>query len=803
MTESHQLRLGTTARHGWRAVPALVALEDRVTPSMPSVTTVTANPAVLAVGGTVTITALTSDAAPGPDSYNPYGVVRFVVAGTEVGAAELTEVPGSYTSSQASVSVVTSTFGPGTHTVEAFYDGDPGDPEYGYAASSGTTSLELTAISPPTPPPPVPPVPPPPAPPVPPVAESKRARLFATGTDQGVAGEARLYSGDGSVRLRIAPYGPGFTGGVRTAVGDVNGDGMADLITAPGAGSAPTVKVFSGTDGAQLGSFLAFEESFHGGVYVAAADFDHDGRSEIVVSPDESGGPRVRVLRGADGSRTVADFFGIEDSNFRGGVRVATGDSNGDLVPDLIVAAGFGGGPRIAVFNGASAILSPGSPSRLVGDFFAFEPELRNGSYVAAGDLNGDGIADFVFGGGPGGGPRVLALDGGDFLRSGGAERTELVNTFAFDPNERGGVRVSASDFDGDGWGDVLAAPGLGGGGSIVAIIGPDYDGSPVGIGTSLEWAEGLFIGTESTPPGALYQFGEEPGALTELVLEAARDSLLSSIYDLEYLALVQGEAFDQVEYLDDIYRQLAELEEEIRQLEAPPVGADEVPLEDTDFAPGGVPLWPANSIPDRTLTDGMFISVTDSASNLDSAMRQVLDVYNRTGADAFEYASRVVPRGRLVGMAAATAIRQGTTNILRQNLPQEQVDRIWPQGSAPTNLLANANAARTQANRLYRTWTGTKSSGHSYVLTVGPSGATLRVTGRVSSLVVTGSGGTFQFSENGTSFSGTLRGGGFREHDPSLGRTVTVTRNISISGELRADGTLDAGVDGLPVLLR
>src|SRR4051812_29922561 len=46
-------------------------------------------------------------------------------------------------------------------------------------------------------------------------------------------------------KFTISPY-TGFTGGVNVAVGDVNGDGTADIITAPGAGGAPIVNVYSG-----------------------------------------------------------------------------------------------------------------------------------------------------------------------------------------------------------------------------------------------------------------------------------------------------------------------------------------------------------------------------------------------------------------------------------------------------------------------------------------------------------------------------------------------------------------------------
>src|SRR6185369_14277125 len=102
-----------------------------------------------------------------------------------------------------------------------------------------------------------------------------------------------------------------------------------------------------------------FESSYTGGVYVAAGDVTGDGVADIIVTPDEGGGARVVVYKGgtAAGQTTptfpvVANFFGIDDPNFRGGARATVADLNGDGVPDLIVAAGFGGGPRIAFFDG-------------------------------------------------------------------------------------------------------------------------------------------------------------------------------------------------------------------------------------------------------------------------------------------------------------------------------------------------------------------------------------------------------------------------------------------------------------------
>lgn len=291
-----------------------------------------------------------------------------------------------------------------------------------------------------------------------PIPASNASRIM--GISGGVNGFVSLTTFDASGNLisgpPIAPF-PGFRGEIRVAAADVTGDGVVDLIAGAGPGGGPRVRVLDGVTLQTVYDIFAFEPSFTGGVYVAAGDFNGDGFAEIVVGAGENGGPRILVYDGKT-LEIIADILAFEES-FRGGVRVAIGDFNGDGILDLIAAAGEGGGPRIKVINGATL------PNVLpLADFFAFEQSLRNGTYVGAGDVNGDGLDDIVAGAGPGGAPRVSVFDANTLLTIPAVDpdAARIINYFAYDQNQRDGVRVAIKNADGDGVGDIITGPGSG-----------------------------------------------------------------------------------------------------------------------------------------------------------------------------------------------------------------------------------------------------------------------------------------------------------------------------------------------------
>jgi hypothetical protein len=314
----------------------------------------------------------------------------------------------------------------------------------------------------------------------------------------------------GQPRLDFLAYNAAFTGGVRVATGDVDGDGMLDIITAPGAGGGPHIRVFSGADGTLLKEFFAYAPAFAGGVFVASADFNGDNKADIVTAADAGGGPHVKVFDGVSGA-LLREFFAYAPA-FTGGVRVATGDVNGDHTPDIVTGAGPGGGPHVRVFSGAD-----GAELK---SFFAYSPAFTGGVYVAAGDLNGDQRADIVTGAGPGGGPHVSAFDA--------QTHALLHNFFAYDPAFTGGVRVAAGDFDRDGKDDIHTAAGPGGGPHVRVISGDD--GAVLGnFMAELSSGIGLFVAGGTPGVGSPLVAAAGGGAGSAAIGQAQLDLIVAA----------------------------------------------------------------------------------------------------------------------------------------------------------------------------------------------------------------------------------------------------------------------------------
>jgi len=350
--------------------------------------------------------------------------------------------------------------------------------------------------------------------------------IFVVAPDAGAPEQVKVYNAHtGQLISKFFAFAPSFTGGVRVAVADVNGDGFRDIVVASGPGGGPHVKVIDGAklnqiqangeiaDSALLASFFAYAPTFTGGVNIAVGNVNGDSDVDVITATGAGGGPHIKVIDGAklgqlqangeiaDGA-LIGSFFAYSPA-FTGGVNIAVADVNADGTADIITGAGPGGGPQVKVIDGAKITqLLPNSQianSALLGSFFAYAPTFAGGVYVAAGDLNGDGHAEIVTGAGAGGGPHIKAIDGtklNQIQANAQIANTALLASFlACGPAFTGGVRVAVGVADGDDALDIITGAGPGGGSHVEGFDVPSLSVLDSFMAYDPTFIGGVFVG--------------------------------------------------------------------------------------------------------------------------------------------------------------------------------------------------------------------------------------------------------------------------------------------------------------------
>jgi trimeric autotransporter adhesin len=189
-----------------------------------------------------------------------------------------------------------------------------------------------------------------------------------------------------------APSAFGTGGAVSVATADFNGDGVADVVTAEAASSDIAVLLNTTAAGATAPS-LAAQQTFAVGATpksVATADFNRDGKSDIVVA--NFGGNTVSVLLDTAAPGATSASFSAQQAFATGDspLFVASADFNNDGLPDIVVANKADNTVSVLLNTMAFGAVTPS---------FAAQQTFATGanpSSVAAIDVNGDGIPDLV-----------------------------------------------------------------------------------------------------------------------------------------------------------------------------------------------------------------------------------------------------------------------------------------------------------------------------------------------------------------------------------------------------------------------
>jgi hypothetical protein len=200
------------------------------------------------------------------------------------------------------------------------------------------------------------------------VNNDNRAEILVVPATGG-AGQVKIMDFTGHLLKQFVATDKTWRGGLNIAGGDIDGNGQPEIVVAYGAGNSPQVRIFS-TAGLLLKTFSPYEMSFRGGVKIAVSNIDgraNHSRAKIITAPGRGRDPLVKIF---DQTGKLTGQFLAYNKRWQGGMNLTAGDLNNDGVGEIAVGALGGATPHVRVFD---------SHGMLLESFYAYESGWSGG----------------------------------------------------------------------------------------------------------------------------------------------------------------------------------------------------------------------------------------------------------------------------------------------------------------------------------------------------------------------------------------------------------------------------------------
>jgi hypothetical protein len=162
---------------------------------------------------------------------------------------------------------------------------------------------------------------------------------IVTGVANGGGPHVRMFDGRGNlINVGFFAYDKNFRGGVNITCGDLDGDGRDEIMTGANYGGGPHVRIFNGQGELKYPGFFAYDKNFRGGVNLASGDVDGDGLDEIITGMGRGGNSTIKVFDAL--GKLKNEFIGLEYTDGRG-LQVFSNDFDGDGVDEVLVKVVF------------------------------------------------------------------------------------------------------------------------------------------------------------------------------------------------------------------------------------------------------------------------------------------------------------------------------------------------------------------------------------------------------------------------------------------------------------------------------